>query len=539
MMVGKGQKNVVNPMLEDDDTQDLPAGDHDAFMEQWLDEVNDEPSLHETTAADDLTAVDDQTVDDIVLPDFDVEDLEEEKLPEMPHLKTYEEALEEEVALSPVYDPWIDDDPEAIAQSIEESIGAQYQDDPDDDRHEVLASIFGNSDDVTGDADSAHEDDGLLETIHQNSPFAAVDDSDGLPGWFSLDSILSDAIDQEVSDIYIVADNYVYFKKFDQMYQQKQYGFILPDMTEKLYMAIITNVQEADVVEQLQLDAAYTIRTGRHTGRRFRMLIAHSFSNVYLNFRVIPHEVPSPEVLGVPQQLIDWSNMSRGVFMVNGPTGSGKSTTIASLVHAVQKRKRKMILTLESPIEFEYPKEVNSLVIQREIGMDARSFAMGLKAGLRQAPDIIVVGEVRDRLEVDEFLRAAETGHLAISTMHTETCAGTISRMTGLYEGSDKRRVTDVLSTVARGFANQLLLLSPDGKKRNAVHEILEVDAEVSELIAANDIQGIQEYQDRKKQSMEHVLVRAFLQGKCSMETAMEQTSRLPMFRKILAAEDV
>lgn len=511
----------------------------------------------------DMPEMDDTSFDDVSfdatdegLPDLSFEDLHEE-LPDVVDTAALynipdmsEEDYEEAVSFESEWDAGTGSIIEDLQKSLEQrelsltDDGGALSSGSDalssDDRAEVLEALLGGGMDADSDmSDSDDHDEGLLEAIHENSPFAAVDDEDGVPDWFSLDRVLADAIDDDVSDVYITPDNYIHFKKLGLIEQRKEYGYILADMTEKLYQSgMITNVQEDEFIVQRELDASYVMRSGQHTGRRFRLSLGNTLSAPYLNFRIIPDEVPSPAELNVPDEIVQWSKLSRGIFMINGPTGSGKSTTIASLIRQIQLQQRKTIITIEKPIEFAYPKDGKSLVIQRHVGVDTLTFSSGLKTSLRNSPDIIVVGEVRDREEVDELLRAAESGHLAISTMHTETCAGTISRMTGLYEGEDRKRVTDVLSTVGRGFANQLLLRSPDGSKRTAIHEILTVDDEVAALIAANDVHGIEQYQRDRKQSMDHQIARALLRKECSLDDAYALVSRPSALDTILDAED-
>lgn len=522
--VGEGDDGSEHfPLYQDDDTA-LPLVDEDD-----LDGVGDESDGWDNMSLPDLDE------EELALPEPDRDGSSiHDFLPALSEPST--EGYEEDTTLGDIWDPGADAIMSTLQQALAESEAQQsdeddeYDDDePADDREAVLLSLLGGGDVEDEDDD---EDD-LLPKLHEKSSFAAVDD-DGIPEWFSLDAILSDAIDQDVSDIYIVPNQYVSFKKLGQIEFHKHYSFILPELTEKIYQAIITNVQETTFVEGLELDAAYVIRSGRHTNRRFRMSLGNTFGATYLNFRVIPNTVPSPKELGVPDEIVGWSKLSRGIFMINGPTGSGKSTTVASMVREIQLQEAKTIITIERPIEFEYPTDGKSLVIQRNVDIDTHSFDAGLKTSLRNAPDVIVVGEVRDREEVDNLLRAAETGHLAISTMHTETCAGTISRMTGLFEGSDKRRVNDVLSTVGRGFANQLLLRSPDGTKRHAIHEILTVDEEVAELIAKDDIRGIMAYQNHHEKSMDHELAKAYTKGYCTLETAYAEASRPSAIDRIL-----
>jgi twitching motility protein PilT len=297
---------------------------------------------------------------------------------------------------------------------------------------------------------------------------------------------------------------------------------------------IISHVLEQDFVQDMELDTSYVVKTGPAKGRRLRLSIGKTFGDIFLQFRVIADTIPTPKELGVSGPLLEWFSLPRGAVMLNGSTGTGKSTTMSSLLKDVQLTQAKKIITIEKPIEFVYGTEGKALVVQREVGRDARSFAGALKSALRQAPDIIVVGEVRDREEVDEFLRAAETGHLAISTMHSDSAPATINRIMSLYDGDEQKRILGTLSDVARGFANQLLVKTPDKKSRFAVREVLPVDEEVSKLILHGNVSGLQEYQMRHKITMDHELAKAVAGGFCTLEDARLQSSKPLRFDRLV-----
>lgn len=211
------------------------------------------------------------------------------------------------------------------------------------------------------------------------------------------------------------------------------------------------------------------------------------------------------------------------------------STTLASIMRRIQLNRPAKIITIERPIEYIYGNDGKALITQREVGGgDTRTFANALTSAMRQAPDIIMIGEVRNQTEVSELLRAAETGHLAVSTMHTNSAAMTLNRIMSLYEGtSDQPRILSTLGDVARGFANQVLLKSPDGKSRYAVREVLDVNEEVADLIRAGNVQGIVNYQMKNEITMEHELVRAVKAGKVGYSSARDNATNLPRFEKL------
>lgn len=375
-----------------------------------------------------------------------------------------------------------------------------------------------------------------VKSKFSNSRFiieAEIDDEDELRG-FKLDDVIAKAIEVGASDIHINPDDQVAFTVLSDIRRVREFGLIVPNVTRKLQLDIISNVLEQDFVQELELDTAYVVKTGPAKGRRLRLSIGKSFGNIFLVFRVIADVIPTPAELGVTGPLLEWFNLPRGAVMLNGSTGTGKSTTMASLLRHQQLTSPRKIITIERPIEFVFGTDGKALVTQREVGKDARSFASALKSALRQAPDIVVVGEVRDREEVNEFLRAAETGHLAISTMHSDSAPATINRIMSLYDGDEQKRILGTLSDVARGFANQLLVRTPDNKGRFAVREVLPVDEEVSKLILHGNVSGLQDYQMREKITMDHELAKAVAGGFCSIESARMQSSKPHRFDKLV-----
>lgn len=430
------------------------------------------------------------------------------------------------------YSPETDDKPHAASNSFREDDNSfeDGEDDPIDmsDSIESLQAAFEQR--VSGASDEE------VKATLSRSSFSIdheIDDEDELQG-FRLDEVIAKAIQVGASDIHINPDDQVAFTVLSDIRRVRDYGVILPNVTRRLQLDIISHVLEQDFVQDMELDTSYVVKTGPAKGRRTRLSIGKTFGDIFLQFRVIAETIPTPKELGVTGPLLEWFSLPRGAVMLNGSTGTGKSTTTSSLLKQVQLTQPKKIITIEKPIEFVYGNEGKALVVQREVGKDARSFAGALKSALRQAPDIIVVGEVRDREEVDEFLRAAETGHLAISTMHSDSAPATINRIMSLYAGDEQKRILGTLSDVARGFANQILVKTPDKKSRFAIREVLPVDEEVAKLILHGNVSGLQEYQMREKITMDHELAKAVAGGFCTAEVARNQSSKPHRFDKIL-----
>jgi Tfp pilus assembly pilus retraction ATPase PilT len=176
-------------------------------------------------------------------------------------------------------------------------------------------------------------------------------------------------------------------------------------------------------------------------------------------------------------------------------------------------------------------------VTQREVGVDAVTFGDALTSAMRQAPDVIMIGEVRNREEVSELLRASESGHLAMSTMHTNSCAATINRIRSLFEGDEQKRILSTLSDNLRGICNQVLVKSPDGQKVSAVREILPMDGELKKYVAEGDVAAIRLYQEKRGIAMEDELVRAYQRGLCTLDEARAQAVNLDYFDYRLDSE--
>lgn len=360
------------------------------------------------------------------------------------------------------------------------------------------------------------------------------DDQDRYAG-FHIDKIISLGIDLDASDVHINADDMIAFTVLGDIRRVTDFGVIPAAVVQRIFADITSHVSQDNFARDLELDASYVLRDGHHKGRRTRLNVARSFGNVSMVFRIIANMIPTPASLGITDSLLDWCSLPNGLIMINGPTGTGKSTTLASLVRQIQLTRPDKIVTIEKPIEFVYGTDGMSFITQREVGgRDTRTFAGALTSAMRQAPDIIMLGEVRNQVEVNELLRAAETGHLAISTMHTKSAPATIYRIKSLYDGDDQVRILGSLSEVARGFANQILLKTPDGSGRFAVREVLNIDEDVSSLILQGDVEGIKNYQMENKITMEHELAKAVADGNATKVSARAQAPILARFDKIM-----
>ena len=295
----------------------------------------------------------------------------------------------------------------------------------------------------------------------------------------------------------------------------------------------ITGTKKFKILEEHgEVDLSVSIQTGD----RFRVNAYKQRGNYAIAIRTITSQIPSFKTLGLPNVVASFAEKHKGLVLVTGPTGSGKSTTLASLIDIINSTQERHIITLEDPIEYVHHHK-KGIVNQREIGNDTDSFNAALRAALRQDPDVILVGEMRDPETVSIALTAAETGHLVFSTLHTVGSAKTIDRIVDMFPAEQQQQVRTQLSTVCEGVISQQLIKTIDGRNRVAALEVMVTTPAIRNLIRENKTYQIQNIiQTSSKigmQSMDQELVNLFRQGRISKESALsrctdyEYTSRL------------
>jgi twitching motility protein PilT len=257
--------------------------------------------------------------------------------------------------------------------------------------------------------------------------------------------------------------------------------------TEMIAMAIIRDNPKA--AEQLVKEGAADLSWTLPGKCRFRVNIFQQRGTYSIVMRVIPREIPSFESLNLPPQLQEICNLRNGLVLVTGPTGSGKSSTLAAIIDRINETKSYHIVTIEDPIEFMH-KHKKSTINQREIGSDAKDFASALRSALRQAPKVILVGEMRDLETTEIALEAAETGHLVLSTLHTIDASRTIDRIIGLYPKNEERVIRTRLAQSFRYIISQRLIPRADGKGRVPAVEILKSNPRTREYIEYGESEG-------------------------------------------------
>ncbi len=256
------------------------------------------------------------------------------------------------------------------------------------------------------------------------------------------------------------------------------YDIMLPQATKELILPIMIEEQRKVFDEKGEVDFSFALA---QIGR-FRVNAFMQRGSVAAAFRLVGSEIPSPSVLGIPQSIVDLHTKKRGLVLVTGPTGSGKSTSLASIINEINVHRSSHVITLEDPIEYLH-KHQKSIVNQREIGLDSHSYANALRAALRQDPDVILVGEMRDLETISIAITAAETGHLVLSTLHTIGATSTIDRVIDVFPPHQQEQVRVQLSAVLVAVISQQLLPTLDGKGRCAAFEVMHANPAVRNLI--------------------------------------------------------
>lgn len=300
----------------------------------------------------------------------------------------------------------------------------------------------------------------------------------------TLHQLLKAAVKQGASDLHIVAGSPPVLRVESRIVRVKA-----PDMnadqTRQLCYSILTDAQKSRFEATKELDFSFGIKSMA----RFRANLFFQRGAVSGVFRRIPIEIPDIELIGVPPSVVDCVNYPSGLVLVTGPTGSGKSTTIAAIVDKINRERRSHIITLEDPIEYVHPHK-SCIVNQREVGIDTVSYRSALKHVLRQDPDICVMGELRDLETIEAALNICETGHLVFATLHTNSAISTITRIVNVFPSDQQDRVRTQLSLTLQTVVSQRLLPASKGGMV-AAHEVLILNQSVRNLIREDKLHQV------------------------------------------------
>jgi len=288
--------------------------------------------------------------------------------------------------------------------------------------------------------------------------------------------------------------------------------------------AILTEEQYEVLTTIKELDATYVL----DENNRFRLNFFYQMDGLSAVLRIIPVKILTLEELQLPSIITELSNLHRGLILVTGVTGSGKSTTLAAMLNHINSTRKKHIITVEDPVEFVH-QDKESLISQRGVGQDTLSFSNALKGALREDPDIILVGEMRDLETIEIALHAANTGHLVFSTLHTLDAKETINRVIGMFPKEEQNRIRITLASVLGGVVSQRLVKTVDGKRAAAV-EVMKMTPRISELIEQNrDYEILDTIEEGKaiygSQSFDQALLSLFYQKKIDEDVVLEHAT--------------
>ena len=341
----------------------------------------------------------------------------------------------------------------------------------------------------------------------------------------SIDELLERMVGLGASDLHITVGTPPAIRVRGHVSRLDDFTVLDPESTRQLMYQILSTEQQKRFEVNRQLDFSHSIPGVA----RFRVNVYMQRESVGAAFRVIPDQIKTLEELQLPVSLAELAQKPRGLVLVTGPTGSGKSTTLAAMIDEVNRTRHEHILTIEDPIEFVH-RHKSCIVNQREIGVDAVGFGEALRGALRQDPDVILVGEMRDLETIAIALTAAETGHLVLGTLHTQSASSTIDRIIDVFPAEQQEQVRIQIAGALQGVITQSLLPTADGMGRVAALEILLPDDAVRNLVRQGKVEQIysvmQTNTARGMQTMEQSLQELVSRRIVTYETALAVTSK-------------
>src|ERR671938_613135 len=354
-----------------------------------------------------------------------------------------------------------------------------------------------------------------------------------LPAPTSIDDLLEQMVTRNASDLHVTAGLPPAIRVRGHVERLEDFERLAPEDTQQLLYRIMSSEQQKHLEIKRQIDMSHAIPGLA----RFRVNVYFQRNSLGAAFRLIPEQLKSLEELGLPSTLHLFSTQPRGLVRVTVPTGSGKSTTLASMIDEINRTRPEHILTIEDPIEFVH-RHKRSIVNQREIGSDATTFAEALRAALRQDPDVILLGEMRDLETISTALTAAETGHLVFGTLHTQSAPGTIDRIIDVFPAEQQEQVRVQIAATLQGVVTQSLMPTADGQGRVAACEVLIPDDAVRNLIRQGKVEQVysvmQTSTSRGMQTLEQALAELVLRGVVTIDVARGASSRRDQLEGLL-----
>jgi twitching motility protein PilT len=346
-----------------------------------------------------------------------------------------------------------------------------------------------------------------------------------MPLTYSIDDLLEQMVARSASDLHVTTNSAPVVRVRGYLERLDGYEALTSEDTQQLLYRILSSERQKQLEIKRQLDFSHSIPGLA----RFRVNVYFQRESIGAAFRLIPDELKTLEELGIPPALHQLAEKPRGLVLVTGPTGSGKSTTLAALIDEINRNRSEHILTIEDPIEFLH-RHKKCIVNQREIGPDATSFGEALKAALRQDPDVILVGEMRDLETISTALTAAETGHLVFGTLHTQSAPSTIDRIIDVFPPEQQEQVRIMIAMSLQAVVTQTLLPTSDGMGRIPALEILLPDDAVRNLIRQGKVEQIysvmQTNTKQGMQTMEQALAHLIQHRIVDLDVALSRSSR-------------
>jgi twitching motility protein PilT len=354
---------------------------------------------------------------------------------------------------------------------------------------------------------------------------------------FDINEALAYMVEREGSDLHVKVDSPPVARVHGDLWALKDAGSLTPDDTERALRAIAQEHQFAEFAESGEVDFSYELESVS----RFRVNAFRQRGAISIALRAIPFQVRTIDDLGLPEVVRRLAEEPRGIILLTGTTGSGKSTTLAAMIDHINSTRARHIVTMEDPIEYLHRDKL-SIINQREVGSDTASFAKAMRRVLRQDPDVILIGEMRDEETVRTALSAAETGHLVMSTLHTLDASETINRIIDFFPPHLQQQARVMLASTLKGAISQRLVPRIDREGRVAVSEVMVVTGRIQDLIMNPEETGritevISEGDFYGMQTFDQALLGYVTDGIVSEEVAMETASSPHDFKLMLAAK--
>jgi twitching motility protein PilT len=353
-----------------------------------------------------------------------------------------------------------------------------------------------------------------------------------------IEDVLESLVEQGGSDIHIQAGAPIFFRVSGKLSPQVQYGEVMSaEEVQILIFQMLNNMQRKQLEMEWELDCAYGVKGLA----RFRVNVYRERGAWAACLRALQSKIPNADALGVPQVLRDMTERPRGMLLVTGQTGSGKTTTMAALLDLVNRTRAEHILTVEDPIEYVFP-NVKSLFHQRQKGEDTKSFANALRAALREDPDVILVGEMRDLETIGLAISAAETGHLVMGTLHTNSAAATIDRILDVFPPIQQPQIRAQVSNSLIGICSQNLVVKVGGGRCCAQEIMVNTPAMANLIREGKTPQIYSQIQMGAKlgmRTMEMALAELYKANKVSWEAAMSKASKADELERLIGPAPV